>query len=288
MAMRWIALLLFASMAAVAADAPPLVIIGIDGFSAEAVRKAPAPNIRRMMAAGAWSLHARGVMPTVSSPNWASIIMGAGPEQHGVTSNEWQTFNAEIKTVCESPLAPGLFPTIFGQFRQMRGAAKIAVIHDWRDFGRLLERKAADELRHVKGSPEAAAAAIEYWRASKPDLLFLHLDDVDHAGHDHGWHTEKYFAAVAMIDGLVGQVLDAVDLRKTNVLLVADHGGVGTKHGGLTMVELEVPWIAAGPSVAKTGEMKRPVLSLDTAAVAAGLLKIAPNPCWTARNVLAR
>jgi len=44
------------------------------------------------MREGAWTLHARGVMPTVSSPNWASMIMGAGPEQHGVTSIDWQPY----------------------------------------------------------------------------------------------------------------------------------------------------------------------------------------------------
>ena len=284
--MRSLAALLLAIPALAADTPPPLVIIGIDGFSAEAVRKAPVPNIRRMMAAGAWTLNARGVMPTVSSPNWASIIMGAGPEQHGVTSNEWQPFNAEIKPVCTSPLAPEQFPSIFGQFRQQRPNAKIAVIHDWKDFARLLERKAANELRHVKGSPEATDAALEYWRASKPDLLFLHLDDVDHAGHNHEWHSEKYYAEVAVIDTLVGKVLDAIDITKTNVMLVADHGGLGTKHGGLTMVELEVPWIGAGPSVAQLGELKKPVASLDSAAVAAALLRIQPNPCWTARNVL--
>ena len=38
------------------------------------------------------SIHARGVIPTVSSPNWASMIMGAGPEQHGITSNDWSEF----------------------------------------------------------------------------------------------------------------------------------------------------------------------------------------------------
>lgn len=258
-------------------------------MSAEAIRKAPSPNIHRLMDAGAWSLNARGVMPTVSSPNWASIIMGAGPEQHGVTSNDWQAATAVIPPVCKSSLGE-MFPTIFGRVREARPNAKIAAIYDWADFGRLFERKAVDESRHVKGSPEAAAAAIEYWRANKPDLLFLHLDDLDHAGHNSEWHSEAYFAELEFIDGLIGKVMDAVDLRKTNLLLVADHGGVGKKHGGLTMVELEVPWVAAGPGVGKRGEFAKtaPVASLDTAPTVAALLGAGPNPCWTGRNLLGR
>jgi predicted AlkP superfamily pyrophosphatase or phosphodiesterase len=65
-----------------------VVVIGVDGLSPDGVHKAKAPNLARMMKEGAYTLHARAVMPTVSSPNWASMIMGAGPEQHGVTSNE--------------------------------------------------------------------------------------------------------------------------------------------------------------------------------------------------------
>ena len=270
-----------------AAD-PHILVIGIDGFSAEAVRKAPVPNIRRLMAAGSWTLSARGVMPTVSSPNWASILMGAGPEQHGITSNDWQRDKFDIAPVCRSPLDPAIFPTMFGQIREGRGRkVKLAAIHDWKDFGRLIENKgAADEIRHVLGSPQATEAALSYWRQNSPNLLFVHLDDVDHAGHHDTWHSEKYFAAVAIIDSLVGRLIDAVDLTKTIVFLVADHGGVGTKHGGLTIVELEVPWIAAGPAIPKTGEIKdRPVYSLDTAPTVAALFDVKPNPCWTGRNV---
>jgi predicted AlkP superfamily pyrophosphatase or phosphodiesterase len=260
-----------------------LVIIGIDGLSAEAIRTAPVPNMKRIMQAGAYSLKARGVMPTVSSPNWASIIMGAGPEQHGVTSNEWQPFHFDFPPVCKG--TGDMFPTLFGVVREQRPQAKIAVIHDWRDFGRLFERKAVDEARHVKGSPEAAAAAMEYWSGNQPDLLFLHFDDVDHAGHDHVWHSPTYYEAVAKIDTLVGKVLDAIDIRKTNVILTADHGGVGTKHGGLSIVELEVPWMAAGPAIKARGEIKQPVYSLETAPTAAAILGIKPHPCWTGRDI---
>ena len=261
-----------------------LVIIGIDGLSAEAVRTAAVPNLKRVMNAGSWTLKARGVMPTVSSPNWASIIMGAGPEQHGVTSNEWKPFQFEIAPVCKG--SGGIFPTLFGVLREQRPSARIAAIYDWSDFGRLFERKAADESRHVKGSPEATEAAIEYWRLNKPDLLFLHLDDVDHAGHDHVWHSPTYYEAVAKADGLVGKLLDAVDLTKTNVIITADHGGIGTRHGGLSMVELEVPWMAAGPKVPPQGELKHPVYSLETAPSAAALLGIRPHACWTGQNIL--
>src|SRR3569833_1802445 len=58
----------------------------------EKKHKTQTPVMRRMMREGSFTLHGRGVMPTDSSTNWASMIMGAGPEQQGVTSNDWETF----------------------------------------------------------------------------------------------------------------------------------------------------------------------------------------------------
>jgi predicted AlkP superfamily pyrophosphatase or phosphodiesterase len=58
-------------------------VIGVDGLSPDGVLKAKAPVLEGLRKTGAYSLHARAVMPTMNSPNWASMINGAGPEQHG-------------------------------------------------------------------------------------------------------------------------------------------------------------------------------------------------------------
>ena len=52
-----------------------VVIVGVDGLSPDGIRKAATPNLHRLMKSGASTLHARAVMPTVSSPNWASMRM---------------------------------------------------------------------------------------------------------------------------------------------------------------------------------------------------------------------
>ncbi|MBI3682766.1 MAG: alkaline phosphatase [Acidobacteria bacterium] len=276
-------------LAAVWAQEQPdhVIVIGADGLGAEGLRKAKAPNLRELMARGAWTLHARGVFPTISSPNWASMIMGATPAQHGIASNEWQPDKPDISPVCTGMAS--IFPTIFGTLRQQRPSSRIAIFHDWEDFARLVESKAADVVRHVKGSAAAADAAIAYWRERKPLLLFLHLDDVDHAGHDHGWLGFEYMAAVGLIDAQVGKVNAAVRqaglLERTAILLSADHGGAGTRHGGTTLGELEIPWILAGPGIVKGKEILTPVNTYDTAATLAMLLKVRPPACWIGRPV---
>ncbi len=264
-----------------------VVIVGVDGLSPDGVRRAQAPNLARLMKEGAFTLHARGVMPTVSSPNWASMIMGAGPEQHGVTSNDWEPGKGSIVPTAEG--APGIFPTVFGVLRAQRPKARIAVFHDWDGFGRLFERPAVDRIEDSDGPVKAVEHAVDYMKKERPALLFIHLDHVDDAGHAHGHGSPEYYASVAEADRLIGLVLrglESAGIAQSTVLLVtSDHGGVGKKHGGNTMAEIEIPWIVHGPGVVAGKDLATPVSTCDTAATVAFLLGLKPPACWIGRPV---
>ena len=264
-----------------------VVVIGCDGMSPRGVIKANTPNMRKLMQEGAYTMHARGVMPTSSSPNWASMIMGAGPEQHGVTSNEWETNKFEIPPICTG--IGVMFPTIFGVLREQSPNAIIACFHDWDGFGRLLEPQAPNVLKHVKDAIETSATAIKYFKSDKPDFMFVHFDSVDHAGHGFGWDTDTYSKAVEMVDSLIGEIIQAIkesgEGDSTILLVTADHGGKGTSHGGPTIGELEIPWILHGPNVAKGKELKLPVNTYDTAATLAFIFQIKPPACWIAKPI---
>ena len=67
-----------------APGAKHVVIIGCDGLSPDGVQKAKTPNMDGPMQRGAYTMRARGVMPTSSSPNRASMIMGAGLDRHNL------------------------------------------------------------------------------------------------------------------------------------------------------------------------------------------------------------
>lgn len=272
---------------ALAQEVRHVVVIGVDGMGAEGVVRVDPPNLRRLREAGAWTLKGRAVIPTVSAPNWASMIMGAGPAQHGVTSNEWRAGKYEIAPICTGTEA--IFPTIFGVLRQERPAALIGVFHDWDGFGHLIERKAPNEIVDAASPSEAIARAGDFILAKRPQLTFVHIDDVDHAGHNHGWLSPQYDAAIREADRLIGVLIDRLKkanlLGQTAVLVTADHGGKGTKHGGLTMSEIEIPWILAAPGIAR-GEISRPVNTYDTAPTIARLLGIKPPACWIGRSVI--
>jgi predicted AlkP superfamily pyrophosphatase or phosphodiesterase len=283
-----IAVLLCCSLTgSLAAELEHVVVIGCDGFGSVGFTKSNTPVLHRLMRQGSYTLHARGVMPTSSSPNWASMIMGAGPEQHGVTSNEWETNKFEIAPTVVGP--GGIFPTVFGALRAQKPTAKIAVIHDWDGFGRLVEAGVPDILENHKGSTNTARRAVEVILKEKPTFLFVHFDDVDHAGHTFGWKSREYFETVAQVDGLIGDLLEALTQagirEQTVVLMTADHGGKAKSHGGPTMEEIEIPWIISGPGIRRGHEIKTPVNTYDTAATIALLFKLTPPEGWIARPV---
>ncbi len=284
-----VTLVLFLLAAASAhAAATRFIVIGCDGMSPDGIIKADTPVMDKMMKDGAWTLHARGVMPTSSSPNWASMIMGAGPEQHGVTSNDWERDKFEIAPIAKSD--EGFFPTIFGLVRKQHPDAVIGSIYDWDGFGRLTEKKSIDLDKDCDGPTKTTEAAVAFIKEKKPTFLFVHLDHVDHVGHEVGHGTPEYYKSVEEADRYIGQILGAVSdaglAEETVVLVTADHGGVKKGHGGATMAEIEIPWILAGPGVAKGREITAPVNTYDTAATVAHVLGVPMHEAWIAKPVL--
>ena len=265
-----------------------VVVIGVDGMAPFGIKVADTPIMDALMQRGAYTMHARAVMPTSSSSNWASMIMGAGPEQHGVTSNDWQPDKYDIAPITKG--SGGIFPTVFSVLREQKSEAHIAVLHHWKDFGRLFERDAVNYISNPKTEDVAAQRACEYIAEHKPTFLFVHLDHVDHAGHEKGWGTPEYTAAVEKADTLIGQMLVAIKKAeiedKTIVLVTSDHGGKNKGHGGNTMDEIEIPWIIAGPGVAAGKEITVPVDTYQTASTIAYIFGLKQPSVWIARPVL--
>ena len=51
-----------------------VVLIGLDGWGAYSVEKADIPNIKNVMANGAYTLKKRSALPSSSAINWASMF----------------------------------------------------------------------------------------------------------------------------------------------------------------------------------------------------------------------
>lgn len=271
------------------AKAAHVIVIGVDGLSPDGVTKAETPVLHDMMKRGSWSLHARGVLPTTSGANWASIINGAGPEQHGVTSNDWQVGEFNFPTSVAG--SGGFFPSIFQVLADQKPAWEVGSAYQWDGFGNLYDHRFVDYDVHGSDEDETAALAVAYLKSKRPQFLFVHFDHVDHAGHAHGHGTAHYYEAVAKADALIGKIrqatLDAGIADRTVILVTSDHGGVGKGHGGESLAELEIPWIAYGGPIKPGVHLDQPINTFDTAATAAWLLGAEIPYAWLGRPVTA-
>jgi predicted AlkP superfamily pyrophosphatase or phosphodiesterase len=265
-----------------------VVVIGVDGLSPDGILHADTPAMDQLMANGAFTMRARAVLPTSSSPNWASMIMGADPIHHGITSNDWELDDHELSPVVSEN--SGRYPTIFAELRKQHPQKVQACLYDWDGFGRLVNEADFDRIEDCDGPRAAAEAACDSIRNAKPTLLFVHLDHVDHAGHDHGHGTPEYYESVRRADTYIGQILASLDeagiRSRTVVLVTSDHGGKGKGHGGASRAEVEIPWILQGPGVRKGREIAQPVFTYDTAATVAHLLGVSAPACWIGKPVV--
>eukprot|EP00004_Rigifila_ramosa_P028097 TRINITY_DN942_c0_g1_i4.p1 TRINITY_DN942_c0_g1~~TRINITY_DN942_c0_g1_i4.p1 ORF type:complete len:453 (+),score=75.45 TRINITY_DN942_c0_g1_i4:246-1604(+) len=87
--------------------------------------------------------------------------------------------------------------------------------------------------------------------AEQPQLAFLQIDIIDGAGHDFGWGSPEYFAAVAEADGHVSDVLAAYAVAGIEPLVIvsADHGGEFRVHGCRAESCHLIPFLVHGPGI---------------------------------------
>ena len=264
-----------------------LIIIGVDALSPNGVINADTPVMDELMNNGSYTLNARGVLPTSSSTNWASMVSGAGPEQHGITSNGWERDEHTLPAVVQGE--EGIFPTIFNVARKQRPELEMGAIYTWSGFGRLIERSLLDYDSNEKSDELTVEKAINYIKKKTPNFLFIHLDEVDHVGHSSGHKTSHFYDAVAHIDQQIGKIIQSTKeagiYDKTTFIISADHGGIGYGHGGETLDEIEIPFIIFGKGIKKNYLIRNQVYIYDNAATAALLLGLNQPQAWIGRPV---
>lgn len=266
-----------------------VIVIGVDGLSPDGIRNATTPVMDSMIAGGAVKWNVRTVLTTASSQNWASMIMGAGPEQHGIINNDWERDDHTLPPIVAGE--EGIFPSIFGIIREQKPDAEMGAVYHWSGFGRLFEKKAVNYDKNFSTEDSTAADFINYIKTKKPTLGFVHFDHVDHAGHHDGHGTPQYYAAVSKADSLIGEVLKGIKEsgieESTLVIVTADHGGKGKGHGGPTPEEGEIAMILHGKDIKKGYKIQQQVYTYDLAATIAFAFHLTPPYAWIGRPIKA-
>ncbi len=242
-------------------------VISLDGLDVRYLEKRDEyglkiPTLRRLMGEGVWG-RVVGVYPSVTYPSHTTIVTGVRPQRHAVQGNEvfkrpdqpqtgsWNWFARDIraetlwdvagrgglKTALISwPVGAGAgdynFPEIWkpGGTREetreviKRNARPAGLVEE-------LERRDPSLYRGVnkdEGDDMRTRFAEYVVAEKKPDVLLVHLFDLDHFEHEAGPFTPEAFAMLEKVDGYVGRILAAAEragtLSETAVFVVSDHG----------------------------------------------------------------
>jgi predicted AlkP superfamily pyrophosphatase or phosphodiesterase len=253
---------------------PYVLVIGIDGLGSHGFEIANTPHLNKLMENGAWTLSARTVIPSRSGPAWSSMITGATVEKHGIGDNGWTVDDKLLEPVIKGDF--DMFPTIFGETRGHLSEAVIAAFYHWGKFGDFIEKEVCDVSQSAGSEDSVTTMACKFINERKPDLTFVHLDHVDHAGHHGGYRSEEYTLSIEKADSLVGVFLEQLKrsgiYEETVVFVVSDHGGFEHSHGGIHPDEMIVPFLISGKGVKKGYKIEHPVFIYDLAPTVAYLL----------------
>lgn len=259
------------------ADIKQVVIISIDGLRPDALDLTDTPTLDDLRLRGAYSPRAQTVPLSVTLPSHASMLTGMTPDKHGIEWGlpyiGWPGMNG-----------PSLFSLAHGT------GLRTGMV-----FGK-------DKLHHLvlPGSVDILLGgdmddgtvknrAVEVIEAGLPQVLFIHFPDTDRVGHDHGWLSPQQLQTISYVDGLVGELVAALErggYRESTLLIVtADHGGHGKSHGDDSPEDRTIPWLAAGPGVRPGVFLTTNINTYDTAATAADVLRLELPEIWDGRPV---
>ncbi|MCC7118029.1 MAG: alkaline phosphatase family protein [Anaerolineales bacterium] len=247
-----------------------VIIITFDGMRADAVEKAPMPNLMQMMRDGAYTLKARTINYAVTLPAHASMISGLCQSKHGVDWDVVTYYKGYSKGVdiFDEAHAAGLKTVMVVNKEKMR---------------QLAEPETTDVFSIVYGVETTIMKAAIHEAENGADLMFVHFGSPDARGHKYGWMSDSYLKALRNGDEALGLLLEA--LKKDNlqdstlIIVTADHGGHDRGHVGTVIQDLEIPWVAYGAGVTP-GEITNPVSIMDTAPTVAYALELPSQDEW--------
>jgi predicted AlkP superfamily pyrophosphatase or phosphodiesterase len=261
-----------------------VVVISIDGLRADAIEKFDAPNLRRLMREGRYSLTAQTIPTSLTLPSHTSMLTGVGADVHKVTWNSDRTKEFGYVKV----------PTVFG-LAHSAGFATAAFFsktkfHHLEVPGTLdFSRAPTSDVRSPWSEERTSGYVEQYLKTANPNLLFVHFAEPDFIGHQFGWMGHMYGNAVREADLGVSRVIRDADERfgrgNYTLIVTADHGGHKHSHGTTEATDMTIPWIVWGAGVQK-GATLSGIHTMDTAATILWILGLDVPENWVGRPIM--
>lgn len=240
-----------------------VLVISIDGMRASDYmappRGARIPNLLGLKSRGSYAEAVEGVYPSVTYPSHTTLVTGCLPSQHGIYTNyssrvagrhlnDWFWFVRAIRctTLWQEARRRNLTTASVGWPVTAGGSIDWDLPEIWDPsrppaveplyIARFMNPVFALEAFAALGAPKAGAdsddlrtrLAIYVLEKHKPNLMLVHLIDLDQTQHAFGPDSGPAIATLNGIDKHIGEILGAVKeaglASDTDVFIVSDHG----------------------------------------------------------------
>lgn len=211
-----------------------VLFIGVDGMRYDVVNETDMPYLWSFFNddQSAYSFDGRNETMTLSAPNWSTLLTGVHWNKHKVIENDFLGEQLEK------------WPTIFRRLESHYINFETASIVHWEPINEVIIRNNVDTevVADDEGVRDLANSILDH--NDELDLMFIHLDDLDHAGHSYGFSPDvpEYAAAAASIDSKIESIITALKERRFYeeeewlIVVTTDHGGEGFGHGNTPFV----------------------------------------------------
>ncbi|OVA08451.1 Type I phosphodiesterase/nucleotide pyrophosphatase/phosphate transferase [Macleaya cordata] len=263
---------------------PVVLLISSDGFRFGYQFKTPTPNIHRLIANGTEAdLGLIPVFPTLTFPNHYSIATGLYPAYHGIINNHFRhpSTGETFYMGSHDPkwwLGEPIWETVV-----THGLKAATYFWPGSEVNKGSWNCSFDLCKHFNGSvpfEERVDSVLGYFDLPSneiPAFMTLYFEDPDQQGHKVGPDDPEITKAVARIDMMIGRLIDGLEKRgvfeDVTIIMVGDHGMVGTCDKKLIFLEDLAPWIEIPANSVQTYS---PVVS------------IYPPPGFSASDVVAK
>lgn len=258
-----------------------VILVVFDGCRPDALAQAATPTIDQLWRAGAYTWSAQTTVPSWTLPTHMSMFRAVTPIKHGVVDNTFQisanNFPSIVDVAHEAQRQTAMFYS-WGELRDLAAHGSLDV--SW-------FRNCATNLRTV--DHDIASYAAAHLVAETPDFALVYFCESDLVGHEHGWMSAPYVAAVEHMDHALGHIVQSLRraqlLEQFTWLILADHGGHDHTHGTAAPEDVTIPWILSGKGIKRAHALQTPVRIIDTAATIAYLLGLTIPAVWDGKPV---
>ncbi|WP_141058824.1 ectonucleotide pyrophosphatase/phosphodiesterase [Stenotrophomonas rhizophila] len=290
-----------AGRAPVAAPAttPKLLLVSIDGLRADMLDRGITPNLSRLVDGGVRARWMTPSYPSLTFPNHYTIVTGLRPDHHGIIHNSMHedalgSFRLSKREAVTDARWWGGEPIWVGAEK----AGVRTATWSWPGSEAAIQGIRPSQWRTYDASvplPDRVDQVLGWvgqTDGDAPRLVTLYMEQVDHAGHDHGPDSPEYAAAIGEVDQAIGRLLDGLQSRglenSTNVIVVSDHGMASVPDGQTIAIEDMVdPTIATDVSMGQSvGFAPLPGKRREAEKVLLGAH--AQFDCWTRQTLPAR